>query len=51
MTCKLNIIIDGMKGGKLMCRLVHYRSTVIGILYTIKCTAAIHPFSVFDETE
>jgi hypothetical protein len=35
----------------LMNRLVHYRSTVIGILYTMKCTAVIHPFSDFDEPE
>lgn len=34
-----------------MYRLVRYRNTVIGILYTMKCTAAIHPFSVFDEPE
>jgi hypothetical protein len=34
-----------------MDKLVHYRSTVIGILYTIKRTAAIHPFSDFDEPE
>ena len=34
-----------------MYRLVHYRSTVIGILHTINRTTAIHPLSVFDKTE
>jgi len=34
-----------------MNRLVHYRSIVIGTLYTIKRTAVIHPFSDSDEPE